>query len=114
MAAGALGRPHYQDRAVGVADDGVGVVAEEGLLQLAESAATYHYKAGVDLLGQVDDRFVSSFAHPKVGDRDGSTPLLDLPDLFVQYLLSLAPEVFAPHLGVNVVDGCGERTPDRD
>ena len=35
-------------------------------------------------------------------------------NLFVEYLLGLPPEIFAPSLGVFVVDGGGERAPDRD
>jgi hypothetical protein len=95
-------------------DDGIGDVAQEGPLQPSESAATHHDQAGADLLGQVDDRLVAAFAHPQVGDRDASPRLLDLPDLFVEYLLSLAPEIFARCFGVNVVDGRGERAPDCD
>jgi len=85
---------------VGVTDDGVGHVAEEGSLQPAESAATYHDQVGVYLLGQVHDRFVSPFAHPQVGDGDDSARLFDLPDLTVQNLLSLASEGFAPLFGL--------------
>jgi hypothetical protein len=99
---------------VGVSDDRIGDVAHEGPFHSAEPAAAYHYQVDVYLLGEVDDRFVSPFAHPEVGDRDAATRLLDLPDLFVEYLLSLAPEVFAPRLGVNVVDGRRKRAPDRD
>ena len=111
-----LSRPHDQYRAVGVTDDGIGDIAHEGPFHSAEPAAAYHYQVGVYLLGEVDDRFVSPFAHPEVGDRDAATRLLDLPDLFVEYLLSLAPESLAPRLslGVELVDSLGERLPDRD
>src|SRR5215217_6333765 len=111
-----MSRPHDQYRAVGVTDDGIGDVAHEGPFHSAEPAAAYHYQVGVYLLGEVDDGFVSPFAHPEVGDRDAATRLLDLPDLFVEYLLSLAPESLAPRLslGVELVDSLGERLPDRD
>jgi hypothetical protein len=62
----------------------------------------------------VDDGFVASFSHPQMGDSDGATGLLDLPDLLVEYLLSLAFEIFTPRFTVDVVDGSIEGAPDRD
>jgi hypothetical protein len=99
---------------VGVADDGVGDVAQEGTFQPTEPAAADHYQIGGDLLGQVDDRFVSPLIHLEVGDRDSAARLLDLPNLFIQYLLSLTPEVFPSRLGINLVHRCRKRAPDRD
>ena len=110
----AVSRPHDQDGAVGVTNDGVGDVAKEGPLQSAESAAAHHDQVGADLLGQVDDRLVAAFVHLEVGDRDGAARRLDLPDLFVEYLLGLTPEVVVPRLDVDIVYRCGKRAPDRD
>ena len=98
---------------MGMADYGIGDVAQESPLQPAEPAAAYHYQAGADILGEVDDRLVSSFSHPQVGDRDGATRILDLPDLLVQYLLSLAPDLLPPHLGVDLVNCSIKGAPDR-
>ena len=81
-----------------MADYGICDVAHQGPLQPAEPAAAYHYQAGADLLGQVDDSLVPSLAHPQMRYRNGATSLLDLPDLLVQYLLGLAPEVVTPRL----------------
>src|SRR5215212_5317005 len=97
-----------------MADDGIGDVAHEGSFHSPEPAAAYHYQAGPNILGQVDDRFVPPFVHLQVGDRDGTARLFDLPDLLVQYLLSLAPEVLTRRLGIDIVDGGRERASDRD
>ena len=99
---------------MGVTDDRVGDVTHERASHPAEPAAADHYHAGVDILGKVYYRLVPPFVHLQVGDRDSAARLLDLPDLFVEYLLGLPPEIFAPSLGVFVVDGGGERAPDRD
>jgi hypothetical protein len=50
----------------------------------------------------VDDCLVSSLAELQVADGAGAARLLDLPDLFIQYLLSLASEGFTPLLGLCV------------
>ena len=99
---------------MGVTDHRVGDVAHEGAFHPAEPAAADHYHACVDILGEVYYRLVPLFIQLQVGDRDGAARLLDLPDLFVEYLLGLSAEIFAPRLGVFVVDGGGERAPDRD
>ena len=99
---------------MGVADHGIGDVAHEGAFHPAEAAAAHHYEAGVDVLGQVDDRLVPLFAHLKVRHRDGATGLLDLPDLLVEYLLGLAPEILAPRLGVFIIDRGRKGASDRD
>ncbi len=97
-----------------VTDHRVGDVTHEGTFHPAEPAAADHYKAGVDVLGKVYYRLVPSFVHLQVGDRDGAARLLDLPDLFVEYLLGLPPEIVAPRFGIFVVDGGRKRAPDRD
>src|SRR5215212_9479364 len=102
--AGTPGRAHHQDRAVGVTDHRVGDVTHEGASHPTEPAAADHYHAGIDVLGEVYDRFVPLFIHLQVGYRD----------LSVEDLLGLAPEIFAPRLGVFVVDSGGKRTSDRD
>ncbi len=99
---------------MGVTDDRVGYVTHEGASHPAEPTAADHYHAGVDVLGKVHYRLIPLFVHLQVGDRDGAASLLDLPYLFVQYLLGFPPEIFVPSLGVFVVDGGGERAPDRD
>jgi hypothetical protein len=99
---------------VGVTDDGVGDVAHESPFHPAEPATADHYHAGADILGKMYYRLVPSLVHLEVGDRDGAAGLLDLPDLFVEHLLGLPPEVLAPRLGVFVVDRGGKRAPDRD
>ena len=99
---------------MGVTDHRIGDVAHKGAFHPAEPAAADNYHAGVDVLGEVYYRLVPLFIHLQVGDRDGAARLLDLADLFVEYLLGLAPEIFAPRLGVFVVDGGGERAPDRE
>ena len=108
-----MSRPHDQYGAVGVPDDGIGDVAQQGPSQPAKPAATHHDQVGVDLLGQVDDRLVAAFVHPEVGDSNAATRLLDLPYLFVEYLLGFAPEVFTTRLGVDVVYGLRKRATDR-
>ena len=97
-------------------DDGIGDVAHEDPLQPSESTGAHHYQTGANVFGQVHDSLVSPFAHPQVGDSDGATRLFDLPDLFVQYLLGLASESLSSllGLGVELVDGLGERAPDSD
>ena len=99
---------------MGVTYNRVGDVTHEGAFHPAEPPAADHYHAGVDVLGKVYYRLIPLFVHLQVGDRDGAASLFDLPDLFVEYLLGLPPEIFAPHLGVFVVDGGGERASDRD
>src|SRR5215210_487858 len=59
-------------------------------------------------------RLVPLLVQLEVGDRDGAAGLLDLPDLFVEHLLGLFPEIFAPSLGVFVVDRGVKRAPDSD
>jgi hypothetical protein len=54
------------------------------------------------------------FIHLQVRDSDGAARLLDLPDLFVEYLLGLFPEIVAPRFGIFVVDGGRKRAPDRN
>jgi hypothetical protein len=112
--AGTPGRAYHQDRTVGVTDHRVGDVTHEGASHPSEPAAADHYHAGVDVFGEVYDRLVPLFIHLQVGYRDGAAGLLDLRDLSVEDLLGLAPEIFAPRLGVFVVDGGGKRTSDRD
>jgi len=112
--AGTSGRAYHQDRAVGVTDHRVGDVSHEGASHPTEPAAADHYHAGIDVLGEVYDRFVPLFIHLQVGYRDRATRLLYLRDLSVEDLLGLAPEIFAPRLGVFVVDSGGKRTSDRD
>src|SRR5215212_11284756 len=55
-------------------------------------------------------------AELEVSDGNVSARLLDLPDLLVQHLLSFAPEVLTPRLGLGVVlvDGLRERASDDD
>ena len=98
---------------MGVTDYRVGDVTHEGTSHPAEPSAADYYHAGVDVFGKVYYRLIPLFIQLQVGDHDGAARLLDLPDLFVEYLLGLAPEIFAPRLGVFVVDGGGERAPDR-
>ncbi len=86
---------------MGVADDGVGDVAHEGAFHPAEPAASYNDQARADVLGEVDDGLVPAFVHLQVGDRDVAAGLLDLPDLLVEYLLGLAPEILARLFGVD-------------
>src|SRR5215208_5216870 len=103
-----------QDRAVGVTDDRVGDVTHEGAFHPAEPAAADHYHAGVDVLGKVHYRLIPFFIHLQMGYRNRTASLLDLPDLFVEYLLGLTPEIIAPRLGIFVVDGGRKRAPDRN
>ena len=112
--AGTPGRAHYQDGAVGVTDDGIGDITHEGPFHPAEPAAADHYQTGVDVFGKVYYRLIPLFIHLQVGDRDSAACLLDLPDLLVEYLLGLPPEIVAPRLGIFVVDGGRKRAPDRD
>ena len=95
-------------------DHRVGDVTHEGAFHPAEPAAADHYHTGVDVPSKVYYRLIPLFVHLQVGDRDGAASFLDLPDLFVEYLLGLFPEIVAPRLGVFVVDGSGERTPYRN
>ena len=97
-----------------VADHRVGDVTHEGTSHPAEPTAADHYHAGVDVLGKVHYRLIPLFIHLQVGDRDGAASLLDLPDLLVEYLLGLLPEIFTPSLGIFVVDGCRKCAPDCD
>ena len=99
---------------MGVTDDRVGYVTHEGAFHPAEPAAADHYHAGVDVLGEVYYRLIPLFVHLQVGYRDGAASIFDLPDLIVEYLLGLFPEIVAPRFGVFVVDGGGERAPDSD
>ena len=96
---------------MGVTDDGIGDVAQQRPSQPTETAATHHDQVGADLLGQVDDRLVPAFVHPEVGDRNGAARLLDLPYLFVEYLLGFAPEVFTTRLGVTSYTASGNVRP---
>ena len=95
-------------------DHRVGDVTHEGTFHPAESAAADHYHAGVDVLGKVYYRLIPFFIHLQVGYRNRTASLLDLPDLFVEYLLGLTPEIIAPRLGIFVVDGGRKRAPDRN
>ncbi len=97
-----------------VTDHRVGDVTHEGPFHPPEPAAADHYHAGVDVLGKVYYRLIPLFVHLQVGDRDGAARLLDLPDLLVEYLLGLPPEIVAPRFGIFVVDGGRECAPDRD
>ena len=99
---------------MGVTDHRVGDVTHEGTFHPAEPAAADHYHAGVDVLGKVYYRLIPLFVHLQVGDRDGAASFLDLPDLFVEYLLGFPPEIVAPRLDVFVVDGGRECAPDRN
>ena len=99
---------------MGVTYNRVGDVTHEGAFHPAEPPAADHYHAGVDVLGKVYYRLIPLFVHLQVGDRDGAASLLDLPDLFVEYLLGLPPEIFASRLGIFVVDGGRKRAPDRN
>jgi hypothetical protein len=112
--AGTPGWTHHQDGTVGVADHRVGDVPHEGALHPAEPAAADHYHAGIDVLGKVYYRLIPSFIHLQVGDRDGAASLFYLPDLFVEYLLGLPPEIVASRLCIFVVDRGRERAPDRN
>src|SRR5829696_8686375 len=117
VAVGGFNRAHDQDRAVGMTHNRVGHVAHEGSPQPAEPPATHHDQVRTDVLGQVDYRLVPLLAKLEVGDGDGAARLLDLPNLFVEYLLGVAPDGLASRLGVGeelVVDGLGERAPDDD
>jgi hypothetical protein len=107
-------RAHHQDGAVGVADHRVGDVTHEGASHPTEPAAADHYHAGVDILGKMHDRLIPLFIHLHVGDRHGATGLFYLPDLFVEYLLGLFPEIVAAGLGILVVDSGRKRAPDRN
>ena len=97
---------------MGVTDHRVGDVTHEGAFHPAEPAAADHYHAGVDVLGKVYYRFIPLFVHLQVGDRNGAASLLDLPDLYVEYLLGFPPEIVAPRFGIFVVDGARKRAPD--
>jgi hypothetical protein len=99
---------------VGVTYNRVGDVTHEGTFHPAEPPAADHYHAGVDVLGKVHYRFIPFFIHLQVGYRNRTASLLDLPDLFVEYLLGLTPEIIAPRLGIFVVDGGRKRAPDRN
>ena len=99
---------------MGVTDHRVGDVSHEGAFHPSEPAASDHYHAGVDVFGEVYYRLVPLFVHLQVGDRDRAARLLDHRDLAVEDLLGFTPEIFAPRLGVFVVDGGGKRTSDRD
>src|SRR5215211_6724826 len=113
---GSAVEPAQRVGAVGVADDGVGDIAQEGTSQPAEPAAAYHDQVSADVLGQVDYGLVPPFAHLEVGDGDGPARLLDLSNLFVEYLLGLAPDLLAPRLGLGVVlvYDLGKRPPGHD
>jgi hypothetical protein len=95
-------------------DHRVGDVTHERAFHPAEPTAADHYHAGVDILGKVDYRLIPLFVHLQVSDRDGAAGLFDLPDLIVEYLLGLIPEIVAPRLGIFVVDGGRKRAPDRN
>ena len=97
---------------MGVTDDGIGDITHEGPFHPAEPAAADHYQAGVDVFSKVYYRLIPLFIHLQVRDGDGAARLLDLPDLLVEYLLGLPPEIVAPRLGNFVVDGGRKRAPD--
>ena len=99
---------------MGVTDHRVGDVTHEGAFHPAEPAAADHYHAGVDVLGKVYYRLIPLFVHLQVGYRNRTASLLDLPDLFVEYLLGFFPEIVAPRFGIFVVDGGRKRAPDRN
>ena len=99
---------------MGVTDYRVSDVTHEGAFHPAEPAAADHYHAGVDVLGKVHYRLIPIFIHLQVGYRNRTASLLDLPDLFVEYLLGLTPEIIAPRLGIFIVDGGRKRAPDRN
>ena len=99
---------------MGVTYNRVGDVTHEGAFHPAEPPTADHYHAGVDVLGKVYYRLIPLFIHLQVRDCDGAARLLDLPDLFVKYLLGLPPEIIAPRLGIFVVDGGRKRAPDRN
>ena len=111
---GGLCGPHDHDRAVGMSDDGVGDISHEGPLEPAEPSAAYHYQTSADIFGQVNDRLVPSLAHLEMSDSDGAARLLDLPHVFVKYLLGLAPEGLASCFGFCVlfIDGAWESASD--
>jgi hypothetical protein len=99
---------------MGVTDHRVGDVTHEGTFHPAEPAAADHYHAGVDVLAKVYYRLIPFFIHLQVGYRNRTASLLDLPDLFVEYLLGFLPEIIAPRLGIFVVDGGRKRAPYRN
>ena len=91
--ADALGRAYDEDGAVGVADDGVGDVAEDGAFHAPVAAAAHDDHARPDILGEVDDGFVPALVKLEVGDGDLAAPGLDLFDLIVEDLLRLGHAV---------------------
>jgi len=78
-----LYRPHDQDRAVSMTDDGVSDISHKNPPEPAEPSAAYHYQTGPDIFGQMNDRLIPSLTHLEMSDSNGATRLLDLPHLFV-------------------------------
>ena len=101
---------------MGMTDDGVGDISQEDPLEPSESSAAYHYQSSVDIFGQVNDRLVPSLAHLQMTNSDGAARLLDLPHLFVEYLLGLAPDGLAAffRFRVRFIDGAGKSASDND
>ncbi len=89
-----LVRAHDQDRAVGVANDGIRDATHEGTSDTTETPTTHHYQAGAEFVGQVYDRLVSPFSRSEMSSRDGTPDLFDFPHLLVEYVLSVLPDRF--------------------
>jgi len=62
----------------------------------------------------MNDRLIPSLAHLEMPHSDGAARLLDLPHLFVKYILGVAPEGLAPcfGFGVRFIDGAWESASD--
>ena len=97
-------------------DNRVSNIPQEEPPQPAEPSTAYHYQTSADVFGQVNDRLVPSLAHLEMSDSDGAARLLDLPHVFVKYLLGLAPEGLVSCFGfcVRFIDGAGKSAPNNE
>src|SRR5215203_5361007 len=95
-------------------DDRVGDITQEDPLQPSEPSTAYHYQTSADIFGQVNDCLVPSLAHLEMRNSDGAARLLELPHVFVKYLLGLAPEGLVSCFGFCVffIDGAGKSASD--
>src|SRR5215216_114172 len=83
--------PYNKNRAVGVVDDAARDAAHHGSSHRAAAPAAYDDDPSPQLFTKVNDGPAWRNAHLEVSFLDGTSRLLDLPDLFVEHLSRLAP-----------------------
>src|SRR5918998_17775 len=105
-----LSASHYQNRAVRVVNDVLGLTTHQHASQASVAMASHQQQAGVKLIAQLYDLLKGS-PFPEVGSRDGSSHISDPLYLLVEDLTALPLEL---PLHESVCAVCVHIVPDVD